>query len=1252
MENTDQLYLELLGLRNKLREQHKTKICTDDALKEIVLMLPRKASDFESITGIGKVFVENYAEAFLKVLNKYYNQDTGDSIKLNRSSLNTLKELEKKLININKRNRLLYMPKINAKYTVDLYRPAIDTRNIFYDSGKMTTVCKNTEPDYKKIVSLLRAANRNLREKGQNNLFIAYPFVKGQLYSGKEAFNIRAPLALFPVKEERTTGSIKLKFDSDREALYNTTLILANNKFNNVNKPVPESEIEEINQETFIEQLLEFYKTNGMEIKKEDKEEELHAIESFTEDTFPEYKGGELFFENTITLGLFEVCSSSIQRDFQQIALTGKINPLLNDLIMPVDFKPLDKKSLFDTPEENIFYINSLNAAQETVLTALEHTDELVVQGPPGTGKSQTITSLIASYANQGKTILMVSEKKTALDVVYSRLGDLSKYALLIDDVNNKENFYKQLAKMVDLQPTSMPNEGTILDAAKTVTNTVNHLKTVSDDYYTPDDFGVEPYKLYLNNFFKDMKDEEVFKKAFMIKEALPPEAYTLKFPQLVEAHKIFSDEATIQNTDSYITNIKLFPWLKKIRPDLTDFELSEIKLEFEKVLSAADKQKEAKGFKKFSETRNYVKTIKAFIEKYFAKKFGSGKISRAINKHRDSITNIFNNCQNFLENQIFYNNLSDSSKTYFDIVLKVKPVTFGKIVDAEKELYEYLPSTHLMDFEASHREVFPYIKNFDSIINEMEKSMDKKRVLSRKELESRLSENIVYLSESKRRSEIMRVVNSKRKWGVNKFINKFNFELFKAVHIWLLTPEVVSEILPLEMGLFDLVVFDEASQMFMEKGIPTILRGKQVVIAGDQKQLRPSSLGTGRFEIDDEAIDDAAEDMENQLEIDSALLEEDSLLDLARFKYNDVLLNFHYRSKFEELIAFSNYAFYNGKLYVSPNTSTPKEAPIEVFKLNNAKWIKRKNIEEGKKIVDLLKHIFKTRQNDETIGIITFNTSQRDLIDDLIDQECSLDQDFAVAINTEYNRKLDGEDIGLFVKNIESVQGDERDIIIFSIGYAPNENDKLIQNFGWLNQAGGENRLNVAISRAKRKIYIVTSILPSELKIEDLKNQGPFILKKYLEYAFAVSERNTELAKQILHSVAGISSDKAVEDEDLVAAQEELVEGQAFDSNYYKQIYEELSQRLNKEGYVIEKNVGIGGYTIDFAIRKGDKYYLGIECDSKLYKNLSSVRERDFYRQKYLEQRGWKIHRLWSELWATNRSGEVDKIVSLLSKS
>lgn len=1265
MNNSENLYTDLINLRNKLREQNKTKICTDESIKLIVEMQPKKASDFESIPGLGKVFTEKYAQAFVKVMEKYQHTEQGETIKLNKSSLNTLKELEKKLININKRNNLLYMPRINAKTTLDIYRPAIDARNIIFNSGKMTTMCKNTEPDFKKMVSVLRAAGRNLRDKGQNNLFIAYPFVRGKFASGKDSFNIRAPLAFFPVKEERTASSIKLAFDTEREALYNTTLILANNKFNNINKPVPDSDIDELNSETFLQQLLDFYKTNGLEIQVEEKENEIHAIESFTEDTFPEYRNGEMFLENTIVFGLFSVCSSSIQKDFQRIAQDGKINPLLNDLLMPVDFKSLDREQLKDMSEEKIFYINQLNSAQETVLTALDHTDELVVQGPPGTGKSQTITSLIASFANQNKTVLMVSEKKTALDVVYSRLGDISKYTLLIDDVNNKENFYRQLEKMVDLKALNEVPESSFTETTNSIDKTVDRLKTVASDYYSEDNFGVEPYKLYLQDFFKDMSDEEEFKKAFMIKEALPSEANSLKFPELVQAHTTFSTEEILLKTEDYLLSTKKLPWITKVRADLSDFEIQELKLEYEKINSAKETLSAQKAFKKIPALKNAMSVIKNFVQKYFNPGTKLLKIQFGILKHTKAVEKILFEYKTFIEQHIFYTDLPKSSKIYFDTVLKVKPVTLNKIVEAEQALFEYLPSTHLLDFEAAHRESFPYIKNFDSIINTMEKDMDKKRTLSKKSLESVLSQNIVYLSDSKRRAEIMRVVNSKRKWGVNKFINKFNFELFKAVRVWLLTPEVVSEILPLEMGLFDLVVFDEASQMFMEKGIPSILRAKKVVIAGDQKQLRPSSLGTGRFEIDDDAIEEASDEQtENgELEIDSAILEEDSLLDLARYKYNDVLLDFHYRSQYEELIAFSNYAFYNAKLHVSPNTHTPDEPPIQVLKLDDAKWINRKNEKEAKQVVSLLKKIFKERKNQETIGIITFNTSQRDLIEDLIDKECSSDSEFAVAVQAEYGRKLDGEDIGLFVKNIETVQGDERDIIIFSIGYAPNEKGKLVQNFGWLNQSGGENRLNVAISRAKRKIYIVSSIEPSELKVDDLKNQGPLILKKYLEYAFAVSNKNTELARQILLSVAGISSsvekENPIDSED---AQQEMKKNLSpFNANYdeyiraheeqfFLQFYNELESALKEKNYSIEKNIGIGGYTIDFAVKKDDRYVLGIECDSKLYAEKSSVRERDFYRQKYLEQRGWKIHRLWSELWATNRQGEIEKIMSLLS--
>lgn len=412
---------------------------------------------------------------------------------------------------------------------------------------------------------------------------------------------------------------------------------------------------------------------------------------------------------------------------------------------------------------------------------------------------------------------------------------------------------------------------------------------------------------------------------------------------------------------------------------------------------------------------------------------------------------------------------------------------------------------------------------------------------------------------------------------------------------------------------------------MYIEKGLPSVYRAKKVVVAGDHKQLRPSSLGVGRIEIDE---DEVSEDTDVP-----AALEEESLLDLARFKYQNVMLNFHYRAKYEELIAFSNYAFYHGRLNVSPNVDKPDKPPIEFHMMSDAMWINRSNLPEAKYIVAMLRDILRDRKSNETIGIITFNSSQRDLIEDLLDEQCALDSEFASAVRAEVDRKENGEDIGLFIKNIESVQGDERDIIIFSIGYAKNENGRLIRSFGWLNQKGGENRLNVAISRAKKKIHIVTSFIPEELQVEDTKNEGPKILKKYLQYAKAVSDEDQETQRQILLSFGDDSSPGS----DVI-----------FDSDFELQVYDALNYGLRDKGFTIDTQVGIGGYSIDLALKYEGKYILGIECDGKMYHSSKSARERDYHRQKYLESRGWRIHRIWSTNWWKNSQGEIKKICDL----
>ena len=280
------------------------------------------------------------------------------------------------------------------------------------------------------------------------------------------------------------------------------------------------------------------------------------------------------------------------------------------------------------------------------------------------------------------------------------------------------------------------------------------------------------------------------------------------------------------------------------------------------------------------------------------------------------------------------------------------------------------------------------------------------------------------------------------------------------------------------------------------------------------------------------------------------------------------------------------------------------------------------------------LKEFFKNRKDNESIGIITFNTNQRDMIMDELDRECLKDREFSLIYKREFERKENGEDFGLFVKNIENVQGDERDCIIFSLGYAKNEAGRVVRNFGWLNQKGGENRLNVAISRAKKKIYIITSIMPEELYVDDLKNEGPKIFRKYLEYSFAISNKDKETAKQILYSFT--EEKRGLENDEMLKSELE------------KQVY----AALQKQGLDVETQVGVGGYKIDLAIRDNQtkQYVLGIECDGKLYDGSQQVRERDIYRQKYLESRGWKIYRVWSTNWWHNPDKEIDNILKMIT--
>jgi hypothetical protein len=436
-------------------------------------------------------------------------------------------------------------------------------------------------------------------------------------------------------------------------------------------------------------------------------------------------------------------------------------------------------------------------------------------------------------------------------------------------------------------------------------------------------------------------------------------------------------------------------------------------------------------------------------------------------------------------------------------------------------------------------------------------------------------------------------VQKKKKIWPMRKVIADFSEELFHLIPCWMASPEAVSAIFPMQQ-LFDLVIFDEASQCFSERGIPAMYRGNQVLIAGDSKQLKPFELYQVRWEEETEGPD----------------LEVDSLLELSERYLPTVQLQGHYRSQSLSLIDFSNQYFYGGKLKLLPDRNIVNDSkPAIEFHKVTGQWENQTNLLEAQAIVQQTLELIKENSKKE-IGIITFNAPQQMLILDLMEEA-------AVTNGLQLPESL-------FVKNIENVQGDERDVIIFSIGYAPDKDGKLNMQFGSLNVAGGENRLNVAITRSREKIIIFSSIVPEELKLQGIKNDGPKLLKKYLEYSRSVSEGNFKL-------------------------QETAIDQHSSDWYLSKHLIE-----WNKQNKIVSFSLNALPFT-DMMLNIGRSHEAVLLTDDELYHSSLTVKEHQVYTPALFQQKNWNYLRVFSRSWwmeRENTENELNKFIYEFTES
>ncbi|GAA5022276.1 DNA helicase [Marivirga lumbricoides] len=459
---------------------------------------------------------------------------------------------------------------------------------------------------------------------------------------------------------------------------------------------------------------------------------------------------------------------------------------------------------------------------------------------------------------------------------------------------------------------------------------------------------------------------------------------------------------------------------------------------------------------------------------------------------------------------------------------------------------------------------------------------------------------------------------------------------------VWLMSPLSVSDTMPIDPSLFDVVIFDEASQITVEEGVPALFRTKQTIIVGDEMQMPPTNFFNAINLQDDED-----EELEDKIGI---TLDADSLLNQGTRKLSSVMLGWHYRSRHESLISFSNAAFYRRGLMTIPDNTIQSanieaippvldvEKPVDVSNilsrsisyhyLENGTYDKQRNKDESAYIANMVRELLKSKSR-KSIGIVAFSKEQQSEIEETLDRFASYDPEFEALLEKEYQRMDEDQYNGLFVKNLENVQGDERDIIIMSVCYGYNHNGKMLMNFGPINRRGGEKRLNVIFSRAKMHMVVVTSITPIEIKND--YNEGANYFKKFLSYALHISNGKLSEANSILDSL-NLTQNSAGE------ATERIISRQ-------------LKLALEQRGYKVDTSIGQSYFKCDLGIRdkKEERYNTGILIDHEEHYNNRNVLEQYCQRPQILNAFGWNVITVFSKDWLEKPERVLERIEQVI---
>ncbi len=1043
------------------------------------------------------------------------------------------------------------------------------------------------------------------------------------------------------------------------------------------------------------------------------------------------------------------------------------------------DFENITENNETKFEWEHVHSPKETDPSQNGVLRSLDSNKNIVIEGPPGTGKSQTLTAVIASALANNKKILIVCEKRTALEVLKENLikliPELTKCIALIEDTSrDRGNIVETVRNRTATYLAGRHHLSLLHEDIKRFESKASLIEKQYEALRTPKkkwwsnlvykwiatnktDEDISVY-FSLQKVFAEQGLDEVGYKALIGKiedcailyarSENTLEQLELKFKPIIFEENI-NDRTiifTLKETIAKLKNIQVelkaeaSQFLETVNTESQNnlrnnrtllVELSEIVNKHQpkkidifnpsfstKILSTIfAKQKQI--ITESAKAKQLLRSIQSFWKEYFQKNISANQLMECTQYIDTNCDNIVKLRQAKLINEPI--NKIGSYGFNMDALSKILEI----LQKADKEVDKYInknnysvPQAYIHEYE---KIIADFIFDLQTVIENdsnirhyfswklLEKTLlpiERQWITLLKAYNSKQWKNIVEntwlfhnlfhqdqndkfptddqslqvlrelgLKIQKQQKEV--IAHNLNNWcvsGQNKIkatgiqINQlYNLRgpkggtrnsLRKIIQInpdaftdffpvLMLNPSTCSSLLPLKKDSFDIVIFDEASQLRIEDTYPALIRGKQVIVSGDSQQMPPSSyFESSKQIIDDNNDDDDIEELSseelsvqllNSSSKESALTE--SLLQFAiDIGFTKTYLDMHYRSRHPNLIAFSNVCFYGSRLVPMPETIT--SPPISYFHVNGL-YENRKNLAEAKEIVRLIKDEIACNLS---VGVATFNLEQRNLILELIGDERSANPEFQNKMN-EFDKN------GFFVKNLENVQGDERDIILISTTFGSKSDGSFRLSFGPIgNKNNGHRLLNVIITRAKHKLYILTSI--PEIKISSYRERltvnetvdGTTGLLAYLAFAKAVSENNVEETQAILSYISS-----------KIARGQSEIQGDYLglsESPFEEEVYCWLAEVIGTDR--IQQQYPCGGFRIDMVVlpkNANGALKLAIECDGAAYHSDQLSWHYDMYRQEQLEKNGFKFHRIWSTNWWRNPKDELQKLLRTIEE-